>query len=74
MSEELGRSPSASCCLPGIRLGDSPGRIGARFVSTRAFCRLCPILQASEPMQKVLQHLMGFLKNHLSSEDKVYLR
>jgi uncharacterized protein YbgA (DUF1722 family) len=22
----------------------------------------------------VLQHLMGFLKNHLSSEDKAYLR
>ncbi len=25
-------------------------------------------------MQKVIQHLMGFLKNHLSSEDKAYLR
>jgi len=25
-------------------------------------------------MQKVIEHLMGFLKNHLSSEDKAYLR
>jgi uncharacterized protein YbgA (DUF1722 family) len=31
-------------------------------------------IQASEPMQKVVQHLMGFLKNHLSSEDRAYLR
>jgi uncharacterized protein YbgA (DUF1722 family) len=23
-------------------------------------------------MQKMIQHLMGFLKNHLSSEDKAY--
>jgi len=25
-------------------------------------------------MQKVLQHLMGFLKNHFSSDDKACLR
>jgi hypothetical protein len=25
-------------------------------------------------MQKVIQHLMGYLKNHLSSEDKAYRR
>jgi len=25
-------------------------------------------------MQKVIQHLMGYLKNDLSSEDKAYLR
>jgi uncharacterized protein YbgA (DUF1722 family) len=24
-------------------------------------------------MQKAIEHLMGFLKNHLSSEDKAYL-
>jgi hypothetical protein len=29
--------------------------------------------QASEPMQKGLEHLMDFLMNHLSSEDKAYL-
>jgi hypothetical protein len=53
---------------------DFQGRIGVRFVSTRAFCRLSPVLEASEPMQKVIQHLMGSLKNHLSSEDNAYLR
>jgi len=25
-------------------------------------------------MQKVLQHLMGYLKNHLSGDDNAYLR
>jgi uncharacterized protein YbgA (DUF1722 family) len=38
-----------------------------------SFCRLSLVLQASEPMQKVIQHLMDFLTNHLSSEDKAYL-
>jgi hypothetical protein len=28
----------------------------------------------SEAMQKVLRHLMDFLTNHLSSEDKAYRR
>jgi uncharacterized protein YbgA (DUF1722 family) len=35
-----------------------------------SFCRLSLVLQASEPMQKVIQHLMDFLTNHLSREDK----
>jgi len=45
-----------------------------RVVRLGSFCRLSPVLQASEPMQKVLQHLMGYLKNHLSNEDKAYRR
>jgi hypothetical protein len=45
-----------------------------RHAKVNALCRLCPVLQSSEPMQKAIEYLMGFLKNHLSSEDKAYLR
>ena len=48
--------------------------MGIRVVRLERVCRLCPVLQASEPMQKVIQHLMDFLKNHLCIEDKAYLR
>jgi hypothetical protein len=44
-----------------------------RVVRLCSFCRLCPVLQASKPMQKVIQHLMDLLKNHLFGEDKAYL-
>ena len=50
----------------GARGAEACGRIG---------CRRSPRIrvQASEPMQKVIQHLMDFLTNHLSSEDKACL-
>jgi len=45
-----------------------------RDFSVGPFCRLSPVLKASEPTQKAIEHLMGYLKNHLSSEDRAYLR
>jgi uncharacterized protein YbgA (DUF1722 family) len=40
------------------------------MVKASWICRLSPVLQASEAMQKVIQHLMDFLTNHLSSDSK----
>jgi len=44
MSDDWSHSLSASHSLSGIGLADFHDRIGVRFVSTRAFCRLCPLL------------------------------
>ncbi len=44
-----------------------------RAVRLGSFCRLSAVLQVSEPMQKVIQHLRDFLTNHLSSEDNACL-
>lgn len=49
MSEKCRRTSSASHCLPGTGWADFQGRIGVRFVSTRAFCRLSPALPVSGP-------------------------
>jgi hypothetical protein len=72
-------SPRSSCCAimcrPGIGHCASGGlRIRIRVVRLGSSCRLSLVLQASEPMQKVVQHLLDFLTNRLSSEDKVYRR
>jgi len=45
MSEEFCRSSSATRCLSGMGLTGVEGRIGVRFVSTKGFCRLSPVLQ-----------------------------
>jgi hypothetical protein len=66
-------SSNAIRSLSGIRLIASEFTIRIHVVKMNDFCRLSPALQAS-PMQKVIRHLMDFLKNDLSSKDNAYRR
>jgi len=75
LADRLCRTKELSCeARPATQSWISSIYAQLRAIGDRRSCRLCPVLQASEPMQKVLQHLMHLLTNHLSSEDKAYLR